>query len=30
MAKKILEIEPNNMYAVFILARNTDIVDEKI
>ena len=30
MAKKILEIDPNNMYAVFILAKNVENVDTKI
>lgn len=30
MAKKILELDPDNMYAVFILARNCNNVDEKI
>jgi hypothetical protein len=30
MANKILELDPENMYAHFILARNEKDVDEKI
>jgi hypothetical protein len=30
MANKILELEPDNMYSHFILARNEKDVDEKI
>ena len=30
MAKKILELDPDNMYAYFVLAKNETNVDEKI
>lgn len=30
MANKILEMDPNNMYAVFILTRNENNIDKKI